>query len=79
VRQEAIQHYLKAELQESRTASRSAPGPTQPPIQCVPGAPSVGVKRQGCEADHSSPSSAEIMNAWNYTSTPPIRLHGVVL
>jgi hypothetical protein len=23
--------------------------------------------------------SAEVKNAWSYTSTPPIRLHGVVL
>jgi hypothetical protein len=33
----------------------------------------------GREADHSRPSSAEVKNAWSYTSTPPIRLHGVVL
>jgi hypothetical protein len=38
-----------------------------------------GVKRPVNEADHSPPSSAEVKNAWNYTSTPPIRLHGVVL
>jgi hypothetical protein len=37
-----------------------------------------GVKRSGREADHSPPSSAEV-NEWSYTSTPPIRLHGVVL
>jgi hypothetical protein len=54
-------------------------GPTQPPIQWVPGALSLGIKRAGCEADHSSPSSAEVKNAWSYTSTPPIRLHDVVL
>jgi hypothetical protein len=24
---------------------------------------------------HSPPSSAEVKNAWSYTSTPPIRLH----
>jgi hypothetical protein len=29
------------------------------------------VKRPGREADNSPPSSAEIENAWNYTSTPP--------
>jgi hypothetical protein len=40
---------------------------------------SLGVKRPGREADHSSPSSAEFKNAWSYTSTPPIRLYGVVL
>jgi hypothetical protein len=28
------------------------------------------VKRPGCEADHSPPSSAEVKNAWSYTSTP---------
>jgi hypothetical protein len=30
----------------------------------------VGVKRQGQEADHSPPSSAEVKNAWSYTSIP---------
>jgi hypothetical protein len=35
---------------------------------------SQGVKRPGREADHSLPSSAE----GSYTSTPPIRLRGVV-
>jgi hypothetical protein len=33
----------------------------------------------GREADHSPQSSAEVKNAWSYTSTPPIRLHGVML
>jgi hypothetical protein len=61
------------------TASRTALGPTQPPIQWVPGTLSLRVKRQGREADHSPPSSAEVKNVWSYTSTPPIRLHGVVL
>jgi hypothetical protein len=37
-------------------------GPTQPPIQWVPGALSPGVKRQGSVADHSPPSSAEVKN-----------------
>jgi len=41
-----------------------------PPIQWVPGALSLGVKRSGREADHSPPSSAEVKNAWSYTSTP---------
>jgi hypothetical protein len=61
------------------TVSRTALGPTQPPIQWVPGALSLGVKWPGREADHSPPSSAEVKNAWSYTSTLPIRLHGVVL
>jgi hypothetical protein len=42
------------------TASRTTLGPTQPPIQWVPGALSLGIKRPGCEADHSPPSSAEV-------------------
>jgi hypothetical protein len=33
----------------------------------------------GGNAYHSPPSSAEVKNAWSYTSTPPVRLHGVVL
>jgi hypothetical protein len=31
----------------------------------------VGVKRLGREANHTPPSSAEVKNAWSYTSTPP--------
>jgi hypothetical protein len=62
----------------STTASRTALGLTQPPIQWVLGALSLGVKRPGRESDHLPPSSAEV-NEWSYTSTPPIRLHGVVL
>jgi hypothetical protein len=49
------------------TASRTALGPTQPPIQWIPGIPSLGPRR---EADHSPPSSAEVKNVWSYTSTP---------
>jgi hypothetical protein len=52
------------------TAFKTVLGPTQPPIKWVPGALSLGVKRPGREADHSPPSSAEVKNAWNYTSTP---------
>jgi hypothetical protein len=61
------------------TVPRIALGLTQPPTHRVPGALSLGVKRPGCEAVHSHPSSAEIKNAWSYTSTPPISLHDVVL
>jgi len=53
--------------------------PTQPPVQWVQGVLSSEVKRPGREADHSTPSSAEVQNARSYTSAPPIRLHGVVL
>jgi hypothetical protein len=52
------------------TACGSALGPTQPPVQWAPGALSLRVKRPGREADHSLSSSAEVKNAWNYTSTP---------
>jgi hypothetical protein len=72
------------------TASSPALGLTQPPIQWVPGGLSLRVKRPGRETDHSPPSSAEVKNAWSYTSTPirlivrclvkhRIRLDGVVL
>jgi hypothetical protein len=60
-------------------ASITALGPTQHPIQWVPGVPSLGVKRPGRAADHSPPSSIEVKNAWSYTSNPSICLHGVVL
>jgi len=33
----------------------------------------------GREADHSPPSCADVKNAWSYTSTIPIRLHGMML
>jgi hypothetical protein len=42
------------------TASRTALGPTQPPIQWVRGALFLGVKRPVREADHSPPSSAKV-------------------
>jgi hypothetical protein len=41
-------------------ASRLALGPTQPPIQWVPGALSLGIKRPGREADHSPPCNAKV-------------------
>jgi hypothetical protein len=45
-------------------------GPTQPPIQWVPGALCLGIKLPAREADHSPPSSFEVKIAWRYTSTP---------
>jgi hypothetical protein len=38
-----------------------------------------GVNRTDREADHSLPSSVKIKNGRSYTSTAPVRLHGVVL
>jgi hypothetical protein len=61
------------------TTSRTVLGPTQPPIQWVPGVLSLGVKWRWREADHCPSSSAEVKNDWSYTCTPSIRLHGVVL
>jgi len=58
---------------------RLALQPNQPPIQWVPGFLNQRVKHPGCEADISPQSSAEVKNAWTYTSTPPIHLHGVAL
>jgi hypothetical protein len=60
------------------TQSRPALGPNQPPIQWVPEALFLGVKRTGRVADHSPPSSAEVKNVWSYTFTPPIGLQGMV-
>jgi hypothetical protein len=53
-------------------------GPTQPSIQWVPGALSLGVKRPGREADHYLHLVPRVKNKWSYNSTPPIRLRGVV-
>jgi hypothetical protein len=61
------------------TVSRPALGPTQPPIQWVPRALSLGVKRPGREADHSPPSSADVQECAELYLHSPIRLHGVVL
>jgi len=40
---------------------------------------SLGVKRSWREGGHSPPSSAEVKNAWSYTSSPPRGPHSVVL
>jgi hypothetical protein len=53
------------------TASRPALRLTQPPIQWVPGTLTPEVKQLWREADHLPPSSAEVKNAWSYTSTLP--------
>jgi hypothetical protein len=51
------------------TSSRPALGPTQLPIQWIPGALSPGIQRQGREAGYSPPSSAEVKNVGD---TPPL-------
>jgi hypothetical protein len=52
-------------------SSRPALGPTQPPVQWIPGAVSSGVKQPGREADHSPATSARVKKIWIYTSIPP--------
>jgi hypothetical protein len=45
------------------SVSRPVLGPTQPPVQWVPGVLSPRVRaRPGHDADHSPPSSAEVVN-----------------
>jgi len=60
------------------TVSKPALGLTQPPIQWVPGLFPWGYIGRGVKLTahiHLVPRSK---NAWRYTSTLPIRLHGVV-
>ena len=49
--------------------SRPALGPTQHPVQWVPGLSRDKV-RPGRAANHSPPSSAEVLKEWSYNSTP---------
>jgi hypothetical protein len=54
------------------SSSRPALGSAQSFIQWVPGTPSSGVQQQGCEADHSLPTSAKVRKTWYYTSAPDV-------
>jgi hypothetical protein len=58
---------------------KQALGPTQPYSQWVQRALSLGLKRPRREADHSPSSSAEVKECVELSSTPPIRLQGVML
>jgi hypothetical protein len=58
-------------------ASTKALEPTQSPIKLVADAVSLGVKRQGREADHSPPSSADVKNVGALRRLS-IGLHGTV-
>jgi hypothetical protein len=55
-----------------------SPSPTKPPVYQVLIALSSGIKRSEGKADHPTPSSVKVYNAWNYNSTLTIRLHGVM-
>jgi hypothetical protein len=59
--------------------SRPALGSTEPPIQLLLGDLSPGVKRLGCEPDHSPPTSAKVQKNVDLYIHSPIRLHGIVL
>jgi hypothetical protein len=65
----------EAEDVSSTLCAQPALGPTQRPIQWVPGAPSSGGEvRPGRDADHSPSSSAEVKKERGYTSSHPKRL-----
>ena len=58
-------------LQQVQTDSGARPVS----VQWVEVALSMGMKRSGCDADHLSPSSAEIKNEHSYTSSSSTCLH----
>jgi hypothetical protein len=53
--------------------------PTQPPIQWVLGALSLGLKRPDREADHTPLPSVEVKECVYLYLNSPIRLNGVAL
>jgi hypothetical protein len=60
------------------SVSRPALGPTQPPVQWVPGVLSPGVKRgRGVTLTIYSPLVPRSRMSRSYTSYPPKRFHGV--
>jgi hypothetical protein len=61
------------------TASRTALGPTQPPIQWVPRALSLGDKRPGVKLTTHLHLVLRSKNEWSYISTPPIRLRKLIV
>jgi hypothetical protein len=53
------------------------PGAQPTPCSMSTGVLCRGAKPQGCEADYSPPSMAEVKNEWMCTSAPPICLNGL--
>jgi hypothetical protein len=56
------------------TMSRLTLWSSQPPIQWILRALSLGIKWLGYEANHLPQSSTKIKNAWTYNSTSPYKL-----
>jgi len=71
---EHIHTYIHTYMHTCIHTSRTALGPTQPPIQWVPVALFLGLKRSVREAEHLHPSSSEVNNVWSCTSTPQYAL-----
>jgi len=65
-----VQFLAGAENFSLHHRAHNGSGSYPPPIQWIPGAPSLGVKWPKREADYSPSSSAEVKNAWSYTSIP---------
>jgi len=57
--------------------SRPILGLAQLHIQWMKGVSFSVVNRLGREFNHPPPPISNVKNEWNYTSTTPIRLHGV--
>jgi hypothetical protein len=57
--------------------SRPALGPTQPPIQWVPGF-FPGGNRPGSDVDHPPHLAPRLKKEYGYTSTPPLVLRGLL-
>jgi hypothetical protein len=66
---------FRARQRRIRSSFSSWDRPDQRPIlfsiQWVPGVLSTEVRCLGRNANHRSPSSAEVKDMWSYTSTPP--------
>jgi hypothetical protein len=65
-------------ISEFTTVPRPALDRTQLTTQCVTQANSLGIKRQGREADHSPPSSAEAEHMGMHTPSHSPTSHGLV-